>query len=283
MKKYILLIMCILCTGMVFGCSKDAIFEFQKEEVQSFSVYTYDFEKEETTSNWVYHDEDMAEFLSYLENLSGTKTDTLDTEKLSGFFFGVELNIEDPFLILFAGDYAITHDGEYYLIDGEEAERMCQSIVGDTKVYDNVSYIMNHRYLSLLEGYWDTRFMTESNWTGEALENAKLSSAMTSVDVKSEILELTITNNTGSTMDFGSRLELETSVEGVWYNIENMINDNVNLGWDDMLYLMDSGNSIEEKFNFKYYQPLPAGRYRIIKEVKLNEKVGHVVYEFDMK
>jgi hypothetical protein len=84
-------------------------------------------------------------------------------------------------------------------------------------------------------------------------------------------------------MEFGSRLELETRVDDVWYYIDDMINDNVNMGWTAELYILDSGNSIEETFYYKYYQPLPIGKYRIIKEVKVDEKVGHMAYEFDVK
>lgn len=283
MKRYLLIFLAMLCIGMMFGCRKDVIFNLQKEEVQSLSVYTYDFGKEETTNNWVYKEEDMEEFLLYLKNLTGTKTDSLEIEKLSGLFYGVELNIADPFHILFAGNYAITHDGEYYLIDGEEAERMCQSIIGDTRVYDNVFYVMNHRYLSLVEGDWDTRFMTKSRWTSKPLENAEIIGTITLLDAENEVLDFTITNITGSILEFGSRLELETRVGEIWYSIDDMINDNVNLAWTEELYRLDTGNVIEGKYYFKYYQPLPTGKYRIVKEVKFDDKVGHLRYEFEVK
>jgi hypothetical protein len=267
----------------MLGCSKEVIFDFQKDEVQSLSVYTYDFGIEETTNNWVYKEEDMEEFLSYLKNLTGIKKDSIELEKLSGLFYGVELNIADPFHVLFAGDYAITHDGEFYLIDGEEAERMCQLIIGDTRVYDNVFYIMNHRYLSLVDGDWDTRFIAKSRWTSKPLENAKMNGAITLLDVENEVMDFTITNNTGGILEFGSRLELETKVGEVWYSIDDLINDNVNLAWTEELYRLDSSNVIDGKYYFKYYQPLPKGKYRIVKEVKVDDKVGHLRYEFEVK
>lgn len=142
MRKYILIIIFILCLIGASGCKKDKVFKFPKEDVQSVFVYSYNFESSNTTSNWAYEDFDMKDFLNYLENLSGKKIDNIDLEKLSGLFYGVELNATNPYDILFIGDYAITYEGEYYLIDGEEAKEICQSIIGDTKVKDNVSYIL---------------------------------------------------------------------------------------------------------------------------------------------
>lgn len=97
------------------------------------------------------------------------------------------------------------------------------------------------------------------------------------------MIELTIINNTGNTVEFGSRLFLETLVKDQWYNIDSMINDNINLAWNDMLYLLDHDKSLEDNFYIKYYQPLLEDRYRLIKEVSADDKVAYVSYEFDIK
>lgn len=283
MKKYIFIIVCILCLGTVSGCKKAKVFEFEKEDVQSLFVYTYNFTSNQTTSNWAYKEADMKDFLGYLENLSGTKIDTIDIESLSGPFYGVELNAENSYNILFAGDYAIMYKGEFYRIDGKEAVEMCQSIVGDTRINDHVLNIVNHRYLSLIEGHWDTRYMTITNYKEEEMENVQLVGVMTSVELDVEMLAFTMVNNSGRTIEFGSRLVLETLLNDEWYNIDNMIIDNVNLAWTDLLYRLESGESIESKFFINHYQPLPTGKYRLIKEVDDDNKVSYVAYEFNIE
>jgi hypothetical protein len=283
MKKYRLLILCILCIGIFLGCQSETVFKFSKEEIQSLFVHTNNFKSGVTTTNWVYKKDDMKDFLYYLKNLPGKKVNNLDTKKLTGLFYGVELNGEHSYHILFAGDYVITSAGEYYLTDGEKAEKMCQSIVGDTKVKEDVSYIVNHRYLSLAEGHWDTKYMTSSKWTGEQMKNVQLLGEKSSVDTDEKTLGLTILNNTGKTIEFGSRLTLETLINDAWYNINDMINENVNLAWTDILYMLGSGKSKEAKFHLSYYQPLPAGRYRLIKEVTTDVTRGYAAYEFNVE
>lgn len=125
--------------------------------------------------------------------------------------------------------------------------------------------------------------MTKTNWTGDQMENVQLIGDKTSIDAEDSILELNIINNTTNTIEFGSKLVLETLVKEEWYNIDNMINDNVHLGWNSLLYILDSGKSIEDKFYLKYYQPLPAGRYRLIKKVSVDDKEGYVAYEFNVE
>ncbi|WP_432662967.1 immunoglobulin-like domain-containing protein [Wukongibacter baidiensis] len=283
MKKYITIIMCILLFGIVYGYKKDKVFIFEQEDVQSLSVYTYNFDKEETTNNWVYQEQDMKGILNFLENLRGKRINSIDVNNLSGLFYGVQLHAGSSYYVLFAEDYAISYTGEYFRIDGEKAKKMCQSIVGDTKVNNQVSYIVNHRYISLIEGEWNTKYMIPTYWTGEQMKNVQLVGTKPFIDSQDIMLEFTILNNTGKTMEFGSRLMLETQVNDIWYSIDNMLNSNINLGWTSELNILDTGKSKRGRFYLSYYQPLPTGRYRLIKEVNVGDKVGYVAYEFDIR
>lgn len=283
MKKLFLITLSIIFLLTISGCSEVKVFEFPKDKVQSFNVYTYDTKSNTTTNNWVYQDKDMADFLDYLENLSGVKVDSFDTSALSSPFYGIELSVDNPYPLLIIGDYAINYEGQYYKINSKKAEEMCKFILGDTKVYDGLSYIMNHRYLSLLDGKWDTTYMTKSSWTQDPLANATMSAAEASINTSFEKLEIVIENSTGSTMEFGSRLILEALVGDVWYNIDDMINDNLNLGWTDELRILTTGESTEDSFYLAYYQPLPAGSYRLVKEVRVNDSNGYLACVFEVE
>ncbi len=65
--------------------------------------------------------------------------------------------------------------------------------------------------------------------------------------------------------------------------LDNMINDNINLGWTDELYILETSKSLDAVFYFTYYKPLPTGRYRLIKEISFNDKIGYTAFEFDVK
>lgn len=271
------------------SCSKktnETVFEFPKENIQSLNVYTYDTEHETTTSNWVYKDEDMTsedikDFLDYLQNLSGKNIDTLDINSLSDNLHAVELNSDNPYTILFIDDYAITYEGDYFIIDGDKAAKMCQSIKGESNLYFDVSNIVNHRYISIMNKQWITRYMIKSTWNGEEVENAQFIGA-SSIDTYSEMIELTLENNTGSTMEFGSMIVLETLVDDVWYNIDNTVNDNINLAWTAELNMLETGNSMESNYYLTYYQPLPIGTYRLVTEITVDGNSGYIIYEFDI-
>lgn len=284
MKNKITLCIFSLCFIVIASCSKEnkeAVFEFPKENIQSLSVYTYDTEHETTTSNRVYNNDDM-DFLNYLQNLSGKKIDSIDINKLSDNFYGVELNAELPYTILFVDDYAITYEDEYFVIDGKEAAKMCQSIKGDSNLYFDASYILNHRYISIMDEQWITKYMKESTWNGEEAKNVQFI-GVSSIDTDSEMLELTLENNTGTTIEYGSMIIFETLVDGVWYNIDNMTNDNINLAWTAELHILETGNSSENNFYLNFYQPLPIGTYRLIKEVTVDGKNVYMIHEFDIK
>lgn len=288
--KKIFFFLVLACLLSFPGCSKEKVtdpvfvFSFPREKVQSFSVYTYDTDENTTTSNWVYTEKDMKNFLDYLENLSGTRVDTLDPTALPGSFYGIELNVDNPYTLLILGDYAINYKGEYYKINGQKAEEMCQSIVNDTRVGAGVSYILNHRYLSLLEGVWDTTYMTKSSYTEAPMENASMTMQESSIDPQKDRIILTLENHTGSTLQFGSMYSLEVQVDDNWYYIGDMINSNVNIGWNTLLYILNNDDVTEDTYYLEYHQPLPAGTYRLVKKVTTEDGMeGYLSVEFQVE
>jgi hypothetical protein len=277
--------MFLICSASSFSvCSKDSIIlQLTKEEVQSISVYTYDLGNNKTTINWVYKKSQMEDLLNYLQGLSGFKTESINTADTVNPLYGIKILAGNKYQnILFVGDYAITDKGEYYLIDKEEAEKIFKSTVANTRVNNSI-YIYNHRYLSLLNGKWDTKYMIKSRWTEPQMANINMISDKTVVNNQDENLELEIVNSSSSKISFGSQIEIEAMVDDVWYNIDDMINDNIDLGWTLELINLNSGEIFKDNFpNLKFYQPLPKGKYRLIKKISVNENIGYVAYEFDV-
>jgi hypothetical protein len=283
MKKIIFFMLCLLSLLAFSGCKRKQVFTFPMDRVQSFSVYTYDTEQNTTTSNWVYTQEDMSAFLSYLDNLSGSRVDIPDTALLGSPFYGIELNVDHPYTLLFIGDYAINYEGEYYKIDREKAEKMCRSIVGDTRTSEGINYIVNHRYLSLLDGAWDTTHMMKSSHLEAPLESASLTVTASSIDTSRDQLDIIIENHTGSILEFGSKLDLEVMADNTWYNIDHMINDNVAIGWNSLLIILESGQSLNDTYSLGFHQPLPSGTYRLVKQVRTGSEEHWIAGEFEVE
>ncbi len=287
-KRVLLFLLPLACLLVLPVCSKKqetvAVFPFPRDRVQSFSVYTYDSDQNTTTSNWVYMEKDMKAFLDYFEKLSGTRVEKPDTTAFPSTFYGIELNVDDPYTLLILGDYAINYKGEYYKIDGRKAEAMCQSIVHETRVGEGMTYILNHRYLSLLEGSWDTTYMTASNYTDAPLENAAMTMQESSIDPQKDRLILTLENHTGSTLQFGSMYSLEVLVDNRWYYVGDMINSNVNIGWTSILFLLKNDETMGDTYYMQYLQPLPTGTYRLVKSVTTEAgSEGYLAVEFQVE
>jgi hypothetical protein len=286
-RKLLLLILILACLLLVSGCreeSKETVFSFPREKVQSLSVYTYDMDENTTTNNWVYTEKDVTPVLDYLESLAGTRVDKPDPSAFQSPFYGIELNVDNPYTLLIIGDYAINYKGEYYKIDGRKAEELCRSVVRDTRVGDGLSYILNHRYLSLLDGSWDTTYMTKSPFSRAPIENASLSMEEASIDTRKEQLVLTLENHTGRTLEFGSWYGLEVLLDSHWYSINDMINDNVNIAWTSILYILQNEETMGDTYYLQFHQPLPAGTYRLVKSVNTEDgSEGYLAVEFEVR
>ncbi|WP_313132280.1 hypothetical protein [Anaerocolumna sp.] len=124
---------------------------------------------------------------------------------------------DNPYTLLFAGEYAINYKGEYFLIDKEEAIKMCESIISNTKVYSTVNNITNNRYLSLIDGKWDIKYMNKSTMTDAPLKNVQMIGNNNELLAETEMIKLSIKNTSSNEIELGSRLELEVIINGIWY------------------------------------------------------------------
>jgi hypothetical protein len=282
-KTHVIIII-LLCFGILSSCSKDSILQFTEEDVQSVHLYTYDYENNETTDNWVYNKNELKDSLKYLKRLSGVKKDDINTIDMGNILYGIEIYAKDTHCILIAGNYAITDKGEYYLIEKKDIEKICKSIVGKTTVRNGINYIYNHRYLSIINGKWNTKYMFKSKWTDTQMAFIQMKSDKTVVDIESEKITLEILNNSSSEIYFITRIEFEVMVDDVWYCIDDMINDSSigGLVWRLNSYTLDTGESFKDDINLELYQPLPEGKYRLIKEITMNGNTGYVACEFDV-
>lgn len=283
------LIIIIFVTGFFLnGCaSRDEVklFDYNIENVESIGTYIYNFEDTHTTNYWSYLDDEMFEFIDYLNSIHESKvldfTPKSDQSKLYGFEINRIDSGEDKYLL--CGNYLITENGEYYEVNGEELIDHLTLIDQRQSSYQHLDFILNHRYLSLYQGTWDTEYMLQSPFEDSQLIDVKIEVETINITTEAEQIGFTVINDSSRTFTFGSRVYLEAKVDDEWYVVGDMIRDGINIGWTDELHILESGKKRDYQFHFNYLQPLPSGKYRIGKVVTDEEGIDLAIFsEFNI-
>ena len=85
-------------------------------------------------------------------------------------------------------------------------------------------------------------------------------------NAEEKIISYTITNNSSKDLNFDSRFRIERNEKGAWKLVPFI----ENLGFNDLLYGVQKGNSIREPIHISVSigkEHTEKGRYRIVKEV----------------
>jgi len=166
-KAILVVTTCIYLLLILTACSggkSDQILEIGTNEVESIVVYTYDFSANSMERHWVYRGEELETVVEYFNSLEGEKLSEIPSSGYSDVMYGVEINEKDSEgykMLLISNNYAITKNGEYYRIDGDEAKKICTSLNDSLNPLDSIVGIVNHRGLSLVENQWRTEFMIQ--------------------------------------------------------------------------------------------------------------------------
>ena len=76
--------------------------------------------------------EDLETVAEYFDSLEGEKLSEIPSSDYSDLMHGVEINEKDTEgykILLISNNYAITKNGEYYRIDGDEAKKIYNSLI----------------------------------------------------------------------------------------------------------------------------------------------------------
>lgn len=276
MKKVFLIIVIIYIVGMAVGCSKSTIVDFERETFQSISVWTYNFKEGTSVDNWVYRKADTEEILDYLINLKGSPVKEVDLVNSSEVAYGVMIMADEDIKLTFIDEYVVTSDGQYYKIDFEEVQEQLVSIENNTREFDFI-YMLNQRYVSLIDGLWDVTYMTKSPFDEVDFDGVNWESSEGIITQDKESLSYTISNNREGTLEYGEEVEFEVFLENNWYDVRAMTKSGTEIGWHSILNILESGQSQNGGFYLEYYQPLPTGKYRIVKSVDCSDGYTGVI------
>lgn len=273
----------LLCFGMLVGCAKEEpILNIEPETVQSIEVFLYDTVKNETAYGWCYREEDMEEMLSYLSTVSGEELEEFPLAEWPEHFWGIVLNAgpTNPKLLI-VGDYLITAEGQCYQIDGARAEDVCKNMqVEESRKSEGIPYVINRRYAAEQNGAFRPAFLYRVERDLPLMEGIIMQTGQESYGAQDNRIDFTITNKYQEEILYGSQVMFEVLVDDIWYSMDDMLAQNVNIGWNDLLHIQQSEDTLEDAFYIEFYQPLLPGTYRLVKEFTLGEVNGYAACEF---
>ncbi len=232
--------------------------------------------------------EDLETVAEYFDSLEGEKLSEIPSSGYSDLMYGVEINEKDTegyIMLLISNNYAITKNGEYYRIDGDEAKKNCTSLKDSLNPLDSIVGIVNHRALSLVENQWRTEFMIPSDFTYKEEKWVKLVGDVETINREVNSINFTVVNQSDKTALYGERVRLEVEVGGTWYQIDDMTNSSTEISWNALEYILESGQAENYNYGIDFYQPLPNGKYRILKEYNLNDDQlanQYMTWEFEI-
>ena len=148
-----------------------------------------------------------------VQGMTGKKVDYLDLGNKVDIAYGVTVAASEYKYYLFIGDYVITNEGNIYQIDGITSLKMCQTVEGHIREFNELFYVVNHRYLSIIDGVWDSTYMTESKWQSPPVENVSMYGNELLNSLESESIEIEILNSLNNEIQFGSALILEVEID----------------------------------------------------------------------
>ena len=281
---------CILfvCNVIIFSLSscvednEEEIIMVDRLTIESVIVSTYDLTSNSVSRHWAYRGEELDVITDYLSHLEGTPVNEVPPEGLGTIMYGIEVNDGNYKYLLIAQDYAITTDGNYYLIDGNRAVSELSSLSDSLQSLDSIDYLVNHRALSLHDGQWVIDYMFPSELIYEPTPGITLE-INSEITTKTEQLEITIINSSEQAIEFGANFRLEVNIDDIWYRIDDMTTDSGDHPWISILYILEKGDEESYAHYIDYYNPLPTGKYRIIKELsstEIDDITGYASYEF---
>ncbi len=284
-KKHniVFLTVVLLCVGMLIGCAKqEAILHINPDTVQSIELYMYDTEKDETVYGWCYQEEDMEEMLSYLSEVGGEELEGFPLAEWPDRFWGIMLNVgpTNPKLLI-VGDYLITAEGQCYQIDGAAAEEICETMqVEETRKTEGIPYVLNRRYAAEQNGAFRSAFLYKVERELPVFTDVVMETTEKSYGTEKSNIAFTITNQSEQELVYGSQVFFEVMIDDVWYSMDDMLAENINIGWTSELRMQEPGSTVEDGFYISCYQPLLPGNYRIVKEFTLGNEEGYAACEF---
>ena len=222
-----------------------------------------------------YFNEESSEILDALKKVKATPAADFTPDKMTYPVYALDPHGKDgrslPFL--WTNGYIITRDGTAYRFkyDFSKLQKIEFAYQYSREVL-SVSELPNGFRLVQDNGVWDRSRLTKAQ--SETAAEGVLLQVTARND---ETLSLKLENKSSDSWMYGERYWLQVFLDGDWYSVPNMTPDW--LVFHDIGYMLEPGQSADISCSLVHFGKLPAGQYRVSKDISLQDQYGsHLGY-----
>lgn len=230
--------------------------ELDTEKVQSAELFYYSGEGEQAESRLVFGTE-LEALLEELEGIEAPAAAGYEPPEERCALYGVRLIMTDrDYEGISCGDRFLTNDGGVFQLSGDFLKDAWESATEEIREYP-FGALPALRELQMGENGWRAAFLPED------LDSVGETVTMDLTAQDGEGVTFTLTNHGGGELTYGAYTALEAEVDGRWYAVAPTL---THYAWDSIAYILAPGMTSEpETVPLAVYEPLPEGRYRLVK------------------
>lgn len=257
MKKTILesvlaaLLLLTSCAG-----STNTLFETASPESSVMEIYVYDGER--ITDYYISDDPIETEILDLLGEVSAKEVTAVTTADVTTPIYGFSMGTGDGegLMMAWSNGNLYNRDGTVYEFDFDFAAVLDKYEFSELWSGEGILSMPCARSLVLDENGWNKTLLSvaEEKVAPDGIE------LEITYDGDGQI-HAVYRNNGTEEWDFGEYYSLQASLDGEWYTIPTT--SEMNWGFIDIGYMLESGGEWETTYNLEMYGELPAGLYRI--------------------
>lgn len=272
MKKIIIAISLFLVLISLFSCKeKEPKYDANEflpitEETRYLEIASYDGTRQLTAP--MLHRE-VANEIKLLDEIMNSFRET-PSEKVENFshdkiklpIYGLKFTVKDKpsFFALFSNEYLLTQNGDVYRFDYDFASLMKKEFPKEYEESELRNSFPGLRLAAEDNGKWVGEFMTPAKTY--FCHNDSLAKEGVSLEIKNfdgKTAYGIIHNDNYEYLEFSESFDFHAMVDGEWKNVPSLHE----FYFIEPLYISPKKN-IEKEFYLGMFDPLPAGKYRII-------------------
>lgn len=225
--------------------------------VETSAMCLWEHNNNTTECCWLFDRDEEQEIVNYLNGIKlGGAVKDVDTDKLSGIMYSVEIGAKDGTFISFIwyDGYVFFKDGSVYKADIDFDRIKNYSWEETDKM--QLSSFPNIRCIAIKDGKWNTNFLCKSK------KNKAHGLKISNVKLKGAKLEVKLKNKTKKEICYGEYFSIQAKVDGCWYDIPAK----EEMAFNAIAYIMKAKGNTKKTYDLTPYGELPSGKYRIIIE-----------------
>lgn len=223
-------------------------------ETSAISLWKHNDSK--TVSWWLFEQEEEKQIVNYLQGINLGDSVSVDTSKLKGKMYGVEIGRRDGTFTAFTwiDGYVFLEDGTAYKADIDFD--MIEKYAWQDENEMSLASFPNMYYIAKQNGVWNKDFLERSKKLkphGLTLKVKKLDGTTLKVKLK---------NKTKKTLNYGEYFSIQTKIDDIWYEIPAK----ESMAFIDIATMIKAGAKVDKTYDLSAYGELPSGKYRIVVE-----------------